>query len=230
MMASSRTGSVLIRSAAVLAVLVSLAAVLAASPAGGAAKALTKAKALKLFYTRLEADVKFLSKSEASEQFINTGERASDSANLTCDGCVQTGELAPGAVTSDKLAPPEAWRHVGQPGQPSFTFLCPNAQCWFNYGQGFDTVAFFKDPFGVVHLKGLALCDPADNLGCTTNDGSSTIFTLPGGYRPSARKVFGVIRNDAHARLDVTTAGEVHVTTNNSDGTWVSLEGISFRA
>jgi hypothetical protein len=52
---------------------------------------------------------------------------------------------------------------------------------WDNYG-GYDTVGYFKDPFGVVHLKG-------STAGGTL---SATMFTLKPGYRPAARKGYGI--------------------------------------
>jgi len=45
---------------------------------------------------------------------------------------------------------------------------------WNNLGAPFQTMAFFKDLFGVVHLKG-----------SITAGISPTVFTLPAGYRPA---------------------------------------------
>ena len=47
-----------------------------------------------------------------------------------------------------------------------------------NNGGGFETVAYLKDPFGFVHIKGV--------LTLTGTTSGTVAFTLPAGYRPGA--------------------------------------------
>lgn len=105
----------------------------------------------------------------------------------------------------------EAWREIGAGGQPAFE------NSWVNFGGAFQTVAFYKDPTGRVHLKGLL------KSGTVT----ATAFTLPTGYRPAARAMFMVNSNAAVGRVDVYADGSVKVEQGNN--AWVGLDGISFR-
>jgi hypothetical protein len=73
-----------------------------------------------------------------------------------------------GSYPSPGLATPEAWHEVGALGEPPFL------DGWLNDSPPLETTAgFYKDPFGVVHLKAL--------ISSGTND---IIFTLPARYRP----------------------------------------------
>lgn len=97
---------------------------------------------------------------------------------------------------------------------------------WVNFGAGYNNAAYFKDSCGVVHLRGLV-----------KNGDSGTgnpIFTLPPGYRPEARQLHGLTHYGGSGfsavlgRLDIMTNGDVCVLDGHK--TWVSLDGISFRA
>jgi hypothetical protein len=68
------------------------------------------------------------------------------------------------------LAPAEAWHEIGASGQPAFF------NGWTNSDPAnLTTAGFFKDPWGVVHLKGV-ITGPGNGL---------PFFALPAGYRPS---------------------------------------------
>jgi hypothetical protein len=62
------------------------------------------------------------------------------------------------------------------------------------------------------------------------------IGTLPAGYRPSKRYIFateGVIApaseaNQADARIDITTSGQIIFYASGLSNGWISLEGIHF--
>src|SRR5689334_8472746 len=67
-----------------------------------------------------------------------------------------------GSYPNPGLAPPEAWHEIGAAGQPAFE------NGWVNESPTTETTAaFYKDPFGVIHLKGLI-----------TSGTNNTIFTL----------------------------------------------------
>lgn len=84
-------------------------------------------------------------------------------------------------------------------------------------------VSYYRDPFGIVHLRGTA-------LRCGTV--SDVIFTLPAGYRPNgnALDTLGVKnQTDAHA-VRILSNGEVSATTPGLvSGNTLSFEGITFR-
>jgi hypothetical protein len=126
--------------------------------------------------------------------------------------------IADGAVTSAKLASPEAFHEVGGSGEPAFE------NGWTNFGPAqYETAGFYKDPLGVVHLKGTVA---AGVIG--------TIFTLPVGYRPGKSQFFAAPAGTAYGEVLVrglsegAAAGRVHFNAGSTN--FVSLNGVSFRA
>lgn len=91
---------------------------------------------------------------------------------------------------------------------------------WSHYGTGFQPGAYYKDPFGIVHLGGLVQ---------HTTDRNSAIATLPVGYRPAFQELFTTMQQSGLGRLDVTAAGVLQPS-GGSGGGWVSLDGLTFRA
>jgi hypothetical protein len=128
-------------------------------------------------------------------------------------GTASTANVANTAETAKSLTPSEPWHVVGAPGEPEFLGT------WFSVGTSYGPVAFYKDQTGVVHLKG-----PAGNA-----VPGEEIFRLPPGFRPdpSTFVAFPVICSCLEDRLEISGSnGEVRV----ANGTFVYLEGISFRA
>jgi hypothetical protein len=80
------------------------------------------------------------------------------------------GDLS-GSYPNPTLAAPEGFHEVGAAGEPGFQNSWGN-----NGGPGNETVGFYKDREGLVHLKGLA----------SGGTGSTVVFDLPPGYRPAS--------------------------------------------
>lgn len=113
----------------------------------------------------------------------------------------------------------EGWHIVGASGEPSYQ------NGWTSYNSdptaGWGGAAFYKDPFGVVHLRGLVKDGTSD----------STIFTLPSGYRPQLDLIVAAIQQgspETGVRLEVMSNGTVE--TRNASGSWISLSGVQFTA
>jgi hypothetical protein len=104
------------------------------------------------------------------------------------------------------------FRLIGGTGQPAFT------NSWVNFAGGWVPAAFWRDPLGFVHLRGLIKSGVV----------GSAAFTLPPGFRPKENEPFVAISNGAIGRVDVLTDGTV-VPASPSNNTWVSLSGIHFR-
>jgi hypothetical protein len=124
----------------------------------------------------------------------------------------------------------EPWHEVGAAGETGFQ---PH---WGNCSlSGFNTAGFYKDPFGVVHLRGCVqiifglLYEPV-------------VFVLPVGYRPAATERFiaaGEFPPNNEAPIptlcwvnpngDLTLAGE-YLIAHPDPYLAVSLDGITFRA
>lgn len=87
---------------------------------------------------------------------------------------------------------------------------------WVNYGAPYSNIQYFKDPYGIVHIRGLA------------KDGTlgAIIFTLPSGYRPSGQMLMAIASNGAFGYIIITTGGDVLAAGSNA---WISLDNISFR-
>jgi len=88
---------------------------------------------------------------------------------------------------------------------------------WVSYGGGNKPAGYYKGLDGVVHLQGLV---KSGTIG-------QPIFRLPTGYIPTHALIFVIISNDAVAKLEVQSDGDVVALTGNN--TYVSLEGVSFR-
>jgi hypothetical protein len=96
---------------------------------------------------------------------------------------------------------------------------------WGNYGGGWSTAAYAKDPFGIVHLKGLVKCVGA--ISCVAPD--TTLFNLPVGYRPAEYSTFATISYNQLGRITVAS-DDGRVVMEVGSPVWVSLDGITFPA
>lgn len=88
---------------------------------------------------------------------------------------------------------------------------------WANYGGGYSAVQYRKLPSGLVTLRGLM----------RNGTVGSPAFTLPTGYRPGDKHIFGTISNGAIGRVDIDTDGTV-TPVSPSVTTWVTVSGITF--
>ncbi len=93
---------------------------------------------------------------------------------------------------------------------------------WVNTGGGLMPAGYMIDSDGFVHLRGFV------------NNGTSlaTIFTLPSGFRPSAKIIFrgygeNPMGTPSSANVYITTAGNI-TSDIGSGGPGVSFDGISF--
>ena len=89
---------------------------------------------------------------------------------------------------------------------------------WSNFGGGYNPAGYFKDPWGVVHLRGLV----------KSTIMSTIIFNLPAGYRPAFTEKLPTSSNNAFGIIEITNTGDVDsiVGVNLS----VCLDGITFKA
>jgi hypothetical protein len=107
---------------------------------------------------------------------------------------------------------------------------------WKAYGavDGWSAAAFYKDPFGVVHFKGLVDGKTATN---------QLMFNLPVGYRPDENLVVAAHGLNGSATLTpcslYITGKQIGANASNALGdvqtgcsgySWVSFDSITFRA
>ena len=125
------------------------------------------------------------------------------------------GDLA-GSYPNPTIRPSEAWHEVGEPGEPAFQ------NSWQNYAPGsFETAGYYKDIFGVVHLKGYVTAGTA-----------ARVFTLPVGYRPRADTFFASVAASGAAGtfwVAVTADGNVNAVNSGPCCVQHTLDGIAFR-
>lgn len=163
-----------------------------------------------------------------------------DSADLLRSDAQAGGDLAgtlsdlqigSDAVGQSELAPPEPWNEVGDADGPAFG-TGTNWNCGppavTNLDSNHNSAAFYRDPFGTVHLKGLVRSG--------ANDACGSFFELPPGYRPARRSVFNARESSGTIRVNVdgpafgfAVAGVVGLDTMLPADTFVSLDGITFR-
>jgi hypothetical protein len=104
--------------------------------------------------------------------------------SATAAGAANTANRASAADTADRasiadlasnVAAPEAFHEVGATGEPQFNTGCANQAT----NPALQSVGFYKDREGVVHLKGSFTCTGAGVIA----------FNLPPGYRPPSGKL-----------------------------------------
>lgn len=88
---------------------------------------------------------------------------------------------------------------------------------WTDYGGSYQT-AQYKKVGDLVFLRGLVK---------RTSGSSTTMLTLPAGYRPPAQCLFVGISFDTLGRIDIDTSGNV-IMMLGSPTNWVGLDGIVF--
>lgn len=119
------------------------------------------------------------------------------------DNIDSTGFVRPGSA--------EAWHEIGAPGEPAFQ------GGWSNEDPtGETTAAFYKDPLDVVHLKGII------------TGGTSTVFTLPAGYRSSKAGCIVTWRSSAIAYICFFPDGNISQLGGSGTGAML-LDGLTFR-
>ncbi|HEY2355674.1 MAG TPA: hypothetical protein VGH79_12330 [Gaiellaceae bacterium] len=140
-------------------------------------------------------------------------------------------QLKDGAVTAAKInsSVAGAVKVVGSQGAPAYE------GSWEAAGEGDESVSFYKDAFGVVHLQGSTLTG-----GAVTPNGSAslphsptvvanTIFTLPSGDRPAGNLWFAAYGGDGSAAyIEITSTGAV--TEVFGSESYIGLGNITFRA
>jgi hypothetical protein len=111
----------------------------------------------------------------------------------------------------------EQWHEINTPGEPNSALA--------NYGGGYNTAAFYKDPLGIVHLKGRMKLDrqPGDP-GFT-----GTVFDLPRGYHPAATEVHAATGTGGEWVIEIYSGGAVYSPKTFQPQDWISLDGITFR-
>lgn len=171
---------------------------------------------------------------------------------------VKSRHIANGQIKVPDLAPAAQWDEIGDTDGPEFQaahrvtcFEQPTQNVtviegdWHNDATGsFQTAAFYRDPYGTVHLKGRISrgeCPEGSRVqgeaAVAPGDEDDSIFDLPPGFRPGATAVFGPgppesligahgddSRGDIHIRPDGTVEA-----TSPFDRSWLSLDGVSFR-
>lgn len=103
------------------------------------------------------------------------------------------------------------------PSLPPFT-VPTLVNSWADIGIGNAPTGYYKDPFGIVHLRGVL-------AGGVTN---STAFTLPVGYRPANVERFASVSNSVYGWVYIDSTGTVQPQIS-AVGANISLCGITFR-
>jgi hypothetical protein len=114
-------------------------------------------------------------------------------------------------------------RVEGEVIQENKTEVFTSPVFWGNFGGGYENVTYYRDKMGRVHIEGVAVTLLPVIYG-------QVMFTLPVGYRPGARLVFGCMTPSGLTRVEVWPTGEVVTFHSFGLTAWLSLSGISFVA
>jgi hypothetical protein len=168
----------------------------------------------------------------ASATRATTADSAATAASATHATSADSAGEASHATNSDQLggSPSSAYIQASQVGSfilaPHFdhtNFGCPFDQTiWHDSSpETNEATGYWRDPFGVVHLRGFAIrCLSAE----------TTVFTLPAGFRPGKLERFLAIVESPLEKDQVTIAstGAV-VAAEVAVGHSVALDGITFK-
>ena len=158
---------------------------------------------------------------DINESTLGTVPRSARAALADTLGGKPASDFAPASA--------EPWHEVGSLG----TVPSSNYQ-FINWGAGRDTVGYYRDPYGVVRIKGfICLNYPPNGPGCNLTGPSAMtgpIFTLPAGYRPDNTQELPTSSHGFFARVEIKPDGVVSA---DGDPAWHAedfyLDGISFR-
>jgi hypothetical protein len=154
----------------------------------------------------------------------DAGSPGQNGTNATVNGVAAGGALT-GTYPNPGLAAAEAWREVGTSGNPGFTPGCTDGGptlCWGNrVSPPHNTAAFYRDPYGVVHLKG-------DVVSKENGPSAAAVFTLPAGYRTGTINYFVVPTDGGPGVITVEADGGVSAGIVAKDD-YIVLDGITFR-
>ena len=126
------------------------------------------------------------------------------------------GPQGPQGPAGAGVAAPEAFHLVGGSGEPTFL------NGWTAVG-GSSAPGFYKDPLGIVHLRG------AVQGGTANNGATGNIFVLPEGYRPAANQQFTGGDATGTGQIAVLPTGDVRAL-NGAGVVLLTLDGFTFRA
>lgn len=117
------------------------------------------------------------------------------------------------------------WNGKASKTLPSWTALTLS-NFWVDFGGVYATAGYYKDDMSVVRLKGV--------IKNGTIAAGTILFTLPVGYRPSLDIILTSLSSSAGTAtpiaIEVSAAGVVKIGSFNAGSTWLSLDGLSFRA
>lgn len=157
---------------------------------------------------------------------------------------VKSKHIVNGQVKAGDLARAEAWREVA-PFQEGSTetgrFRGTSGSCsdgasfpcrWHNnpYPPAHNTAAFYRDPYGRVHLKGF-VCRLENGAVCSNSATAvqpDDIFQLPPGYRPGQMIEVATVSEGQFGRVQIGPDGTVSAALP-FDYNSLSLENVSFR-
>lgn len=91
---------------------------------------------------------------------------------------------------------------------------------WVNYSSTYAPAGYYKDPWDVVHLRGMIKDGTVGAI-------NGTAFTLPAGYRPEYDLKFAVSSDNAFGEVQVRPAGYVVMLTGSN--VFFDLAPVSFR-
>lgn len=97
---------------------------------------------------------------------------------------------------------------------------------WVNFGGEYGDAAYYKDSFGIVHLRGV--------IKAGTTAPGTIIFNLPMGYRPGKTVIRSIISGGAGTSigtsLEISSLGDVRIGAFSAGSTFLPLDDISFPA
>jgi len=190
---------------------------------GGAT--ITSTSDLGLYSQEPGEGIRIVSNAAPIQFFTDSGKGTTSGLSIESSGQVYIpGRLTVGALTAAALTvggvvvDGQVKGHITQEDWRNVSFK----DGWKNFGGNTpeSPVSYFKDSFGMVHLKGTA------NASVDAND---WMFVLPSGYRPSHVAHLSCSTNDNNVNGLILIKPDGYTQLHWGGKEWISLAGITFR-
>jgi hypothetical protein len=148
-----------------------------------------------------------------------------DSLSPNCTQCVSDGMVA-GGISGLKVSGPLTNATIDAAKVTNLYAVEPTTSPallndWVNYAPTSAPFGYFKDPFGIVHLRGTVK---------EMTSAYSSIFVLPAGYRPLKNLYFPTTCGTSASLFYVGSDGTLSTDASCPATTFLIFEGATFRA
>lgn len=122
----------------------------------------------------------------------------------------------------------EDWTYHSNFGYGCEADTGPYYESWQNTGGPLQPFSYYKDPIGIVHLRGAVQC-PLNNDGVTHGTAVNVVACLPEGYQPHGWERYQLpVEGGGSGQMIIRETGCIYPPAGGNNG--FSMDGVTFRA